>query len=456
VAQRIDVGSSVGSYRITGLVGQGGMGVVYLAQGPASDEPVALKVLSAEVAANEEFRTRFVREARYASTLPHPNIVPVRDVGESEGLLYIAMPYVHGTDLRSLLTAERRLGAERTLAILTPVASALDALHEHSVYHRDVKPGNVLIASGEGAERAGHCYITDFGLSKNPSRDSRPLTALGYLVGTSDYAAPERVLGEEGDHRMDVYSLGCVLYECLTGQTPFPGTDEVEVLRKHVEEAPPRVSAHRPDLPPELDGVIAHAMAKQPSDRYATCGELMRAAAAAMGLPLPEPAPAAAPADGVAASPRLRLRVMEGAAAGTELAVEDELLIGRHVGGEGTLGADPELSRQHARIYRGPQGWLVEDKGSTNGTFVNDRRIAAPTPLRAGDRIQMGGSTLEVQVSPAPAPVAAPDEAAPPPLSLRLSFEGDREATLELEEGGERVKLVYEGGRWRLAAGSGG
>jgi Protein kinase domain/Inner membrane component of T3SS, cytoplasmic domain len=454
VAQRIDVGSVIGRYRITGLVGQGGMGVVYLALDPASSEQVALKVLSAELAANEEFRTRFVREARYAGTLPHPNIVPVRDVGETEGLLYIAMPYVHGTDLRSLLTAERRLDPDRTLSILTPVASALDALHEHGVYHRDVKPGNVLIASGEGTEAAGHCYITDFGLSKSPTRDSRPLTALGYLVGTSDYAAPERVLGEEGDHRMDVYSLGCVLYECLTGATPFPGTDEVEILRKHVEEAPPRVSTHRPDVPVELDGVVARAMAKQPAERYASCGELLQAAAAAMGRPAV--APAAATEDGRAAAPRLRLRVVEGAAAGTDIAVEEELPIGRHAAGEGTLGADPELSRDHARIYRGAEGWLIEDKGSTNGTFVNDRRIAEPAPLAAGDRIQVGTTTMEVQVSPRPQPAAAPEEAGPPPLSLRLWFEGASEALLELEEGGERVKLVYADGRWRLAAGSGG
>src|SRR5215210_445193 len=272
----IGVGSEIGGYRVTGLIGQGGMGVVYLAES-ASGEQVALKVLLPEIAQQEEFRRRFVRESRYATALNHPNIVPVHEVGQAGGILYLATDYVLGRDLKMLLALEGRLEPERSLALLSQVGAALDALHASGIYHRDVKPGNVIVASGEGPEEPDHCYLTDFGLSKHPTQDSKALTGAGAFVGTYHYTAPEQILGNEVDHRADIYSLGCLLYECLTTEPPFRRERETDVLHAHIEEPPPKPSEARDGLPLELDEVIAKAMAKDPEERHATCVELIEA-----------------------------------------------------------------------------------------------------------------------------------------------------------------------------------
>jgi serine/threonine protein kinase len=193
------------------------------------------------------------------------------------------MRYVRGADLRAVIREEGPLAPDWAMTIVSQVASALDEAHAEGLVHRDVKPGNVLIASGRGPESSGHVYLSDFGVTKRTSSDPG-LTATGQFVGTLDYAAPEQITGGDLDGRTDAYSLGCVLFECLTGDPPFVRDAEMAVLWAHVHQPPPKVTDKRPDLPPEIDGVVTKAMAKSPDDRYATCAELASAARAALGV----------------------------------------------------------------------------------------------------------------------------------------------------------------------------
>src|SRR5262245_2791079 len=291
------------------------MGAVYLAERRESGEQVALKILLSEMAGDEEYRRRFIRESEYASSLNHPNIVHVYEFGEANGVAYMAMEYVPGHDLTVEL-AKGRLTPERTIAILEQAASALDAVHASGLYHRDVKPANILVAEDE--ETGGlRCRLTDFGLSKHPTQDSSPLTSAGFFVGTSQYVAPEQILAKELDHRVDVYSLGCLLFECLAGETPFMRPREEQVLYGHIQDPPPKLTQTRPDLTPAIDAVIEKALAKEPEERYASCGELVDAAREALGGASTPPADC------------LRLRVTAGNAEGSEIKIEQELLIGR-------------------------------------------------------------------------------------------------------------------------------
>ena len=290
----IGVGSEIGGTRLTQEIAQGGMATVYAAEQLATGESVVVKVLRPEYARNEQLRRRFVREARYATSLDHPHVVRVHDAGEAEGVHYIVMQYVRGTDLRAWLASQGPLHPYETIRVLGEIADALDAAHASGLLHRDVKPGNVLIASGEGPEPPGHSYLTDFGLSQDRSRDSGALTLAGEFVGSVLYAAPEQILGTELDARADVYSLGCVLYESLVGTPPFSGEIATEVMQAHLESPPPKPSKQVRWLAYLLfDDVIARALAKDPGDRYATCGELIAAARDALGLAA-EPAPPAA------------------------------------------------------------------------------------------------------------------------------------------------------------------
>jgi tRNA A-37 threonylcarbamoyl transferase component Bud32 len=263
---------TLAGYRIESVIGRGGMGVVYLAEHLRLKRKVALKVLVPELAEDERFRARFVHESELAASLEHPNVVPIYDAGESGRDLYIAMRYVAGTDLRSLIKAESPLEPARALSVVAQVASALDAAHERGLIHRDVKSANVLIEAGKGS-LGEHAYLTDFGLTKRPESVSG-LTKTGQFLGSVEYAAPEQFEGKPLTPQTDVYSLGCVLYECLTGDVPFPREHEAAVMHAHLRESPPRPTDKRPDLPHGIDAVEARAMAKRPADRYPTCGAL--------------------------------------------------------------------------------------------------------------------------------------------------------------------------------------
>jgi serine/threonine protein kinase len=273
------IGTRLAGYRIEALLGRGGMSVVYRAEQARPRRYVALKLLSPGLAENDAFRQRFLRESELAAATDHPNILPVYDAGEAGGVLYIAMRYVEGVDLRVLLAREGRLEPGRALAIAGQVAGALDAAHTIGLVHRDVKPGNILLAAG-----GAHAYLADFGLTKRADSASQ-LTVAGQVLGTVDYVAPEQIEGGRVDGRADQYSLGCVLFECLTGSVPFPRETELAVLWAHVHQPPPRPSAVAPDLPPRLDAAVARALAKPPADRYPTCGELV-ATAEAVANPL--------------------------------------------------------------------------------------------------------------------------------------------------------------------------
>jgi YVTN family beta-propeller protein len=273
-------GNDIAGYRLEDLLGRGGMGAVYRAEDLRLGRKVALKVLAPELAENERFRERFLRESQLAASLDHPHIVPIYAAGEADGQLYLAMRYVEGYDLRQLLAREGPLPPERALRLVEQVGDALDAAHERGLIHRDVKPGNVLIAERAGRE---HCYLADFGLTKQTTSISG-LTGTGELVGTVAYVSPEQIRGEPVDARADVYALACVLYECLAGEAPFARDSEVATLWAHVNEPPPSLSTTRSELGREIDRVLARALAKAPEDRPRTCGELVASARAALGL----------------------------------------------------------------------------------------------------------------------------------------------------------------------------
>jgi predicted Ser/Thr protein kinase len=271
------IGTTVAGYRLEKLLGRGGMSVVYLAEHVRLGRKVALKLLSAALSEDESFRERFERESRRAAEIDHPNIVPIYDAGDADGQFFIAMRYVQGSDLKTAIKTDGAMNVGRTLYILEQAASALDAAHERDLVHRDVKPANILIE-----DPSDRVFLTDFGVVKHTA--SQGLTKTGFFIGTVDYAAPEQIEGLPVDARTDVYALGCVLYECLAGRAPFDRDAEVAVMHAHLTEPPPSLRTARPDLPKELDRVIAAAMSKAKDERPSTCEELIRAAhAAALG-----------------------------------------------------------------------------------------------------------------------------------------------------------------------------
>jgi serine/threonine-protein kinase len=273
------LGTRLAGYRIQALLGRGGMGVVYLAEQLGPRRQLALKLLLDPVAAGEAFRERFLRESELTAAIDHPNVLPVYDAGETDGVLWIAMRYVPGIDLAALLHRDGPLAPEPALALCGPVAGALDAAHTRGLVHRDVKPANILLAVEDGA--VTQVYLADFGLTKRVG-GAGGLTVSGQVLGTIDYVAPEQIEGGEVDGRADQYALGCVLFECLTGTVPFRRDSELAVLWAHVNDPPPHISDQRPELPAALDDAIDRALAKAPGDRYPSCAAMVAAAQATL------------------------------------------------------------------------------------------------------------------------------------------------------------------------------
>ena len=282
-------GIALAGYRIEALLGSGSMGSVYSALDVELDRRVAVKVLRPELALDDRFRRRFLDETRLAAGLEHPHVIPVHAAGEADGHLYLVMRYVDGRDLAAVLRSLGRLDPERVLHVLGQVAGALDAAHARGLVHRDVKPANILLARG-GPAGAEHAYLCDFGLAKLTSTVSS-LSGERGIVGTVDYLAPEQIEGLPVDGRADVYALGCVAFECLTGRAPFARDNELAALMAHVNEAPPRTSDLVPELPEALDDVLARALDRDRERRHATASELVADARTALAGGTPAAAP---------------------------------------------------------------------------------------------------------------------------------------------------------------------
>jgi predicted Ser/Thr protein kinase len=409
------IGAEVAGYRIEALLGRGGMSVVYLAEHLRLGRKVALKLLASVLSEDEGFRDRFVRESRRAAELDHPNIVPIYDAGEADGQLYIAMRYVEGCDLKTLIGRDKRLSTGRTLYILEQVASALDTAHDHDLIHRDVKPANILIA-----EPSEMVYLADFGVVKHTA--SRGLTKTGFFIGTVDYAAPEQIEGLPVDARTDVYALGCVLYECLVGKAPFDREGEVAVMHAHLVEPPPTLTTLRPDLPKSLNRVIASAMAKSKDERYNTCEELIDAArsaalqrtASAVVLPAPDPdagdessstgenAPAAALGTGIATPSEI-----VAAAAPTGVARDDRVQVSGAPPGPPPApppanGAGPPRAPRERRVPWLPMALVALAAAAASGVAVYFATDNGSSPKAAATTVttQTGTTTSTGKTTP--------------------------------------------------------
>ena len=274
----VSIGSVFAGYRIEGVAGEGGMGRVYRATQVGLDRPVALKLIVPELAEDAGFRARFERESYLAASIDHPNVIPVYEAGEADGRLFIAMRWVEGIDLRSLIASEGRLDPSRVVAIVAQIGAALDAAHSGGLVHRDVKPANVMLTATHGEE---HAYLTDFGLTKKTA-STTALTRTGHFVGTPDYMPPEQIRGERADARADVYALGCLLFHAVAGRTPYDRDSEVAKIYAHLHDPPPSVVETVPGAPVGLDAVIRRALAKEADQRYPSAGDLGRAARAAL------------------------------------------------------------------------------------------------------------------------------------------------------------------------------
>jgi hypothetical protein len=365
------VNSEFGPYRIERPIARGGMGEVLRACDTRLDRIVALKVLPPHLAADQEYRERFRREAHAAARLREPHIVPIHAFGEIDGRLYLDMQLVEGEDLAARLNTRGPMTPAEAVDVVGQIAQALTAAHAEGVIHRDVKPSNILL------NRNGFAYLVDFGIAR--SRESATgLTGAGAAIGTLDYMAPERFTGARPDQRVDVYALACVLHQCLTATKPFTATTAASLLNAHLNQAPPRPSLLRPDVPGALDGVVARGMAKSPDDRYATAEALAAGARAALGSSSPRRDFAAAPAE-----TRAFTKVAPDAAPGRKagLAVALTIVLVILLGGAGALIALPALQSRTTTTTptSAPLAAPVPARTTTSATAETTEPVAVPT-----------------------------------------------------------------------------
>jgi serine/threonine-protein kinase len=397
-------GAEIAGCRIEAVAGRGGMGIVYRATQLSLGRPVAVKLIAPDRAGDPGFRERFERESRVAAAIDHPNVIPVYAAGEEAGHLYLVMRYVAGTDLQGLLARERTVPPARVAAIALQVGAALDAAHAVGLVHRDVKPANVLL-SGE------HAYLADFGLSQHMGTDTK-LTTTGHWIGTADFMAPEQFSGEEVDARADVYALGCVLYNALTGEVPYPRGTVPATMLAHLHDEPPRPAEVAPDVPAGFDRVIARALAKDPADRYPSAGDLGRAAlAAAEGRPVTESERtvargAAAPPPAAAREPAAAPVARDGTAAHTAV-----------IGDEGRTAVLGDEGR--TAVLPGGDG---RRNGAPPPPPRTDQQPGATLPLGDRPRRRRGRRALAVL-----AVLAGAGAAAAGALALTLDGSGDRQ-----------------------------
>jgi len=355
-------GTVFAAYEVRGRIATGGMGEVYLCRHRVLDRMDAVKVLLPHLAGNSSFRRRFLREALSAARLRHPHVVTVYTADEAEGLLYLAMEYVPGEDVGTVLDRERRLDPARAVRLLGPVADALDAAHRVHLVHRDIKPRNLMLSVPAG--QAERLTLVDFGISRLLDDDA-DITRTGEIVGTIAYCAPEQLTrGARVTGASDQYSLACVAYECLTGALPFPRDGQLAIMTAHLTAPPPSASAVRPDLPAAVDAVLARAMAKDPAARYATCVHFVGALANALQTVRPVPsAPPPRTAPDAAGAPAGLLQAVRSATAPRPRNDPEFLsvVMGADAGGPTRvgLGAGPVAVRGEAEAAAGVLRWLV-------------------------------------------------------------------------------------------------
>jgi YVTN family beta-propeller protein len=391
-------GATLGSYRIESVVAHGGMGTVYRAAQEALGRTVALKVIASNLARDPDFRSRFEREARLAASIDHPNLVALFEAGEEDGVLYMAMQYVEGSDLSRVLESESWLEPQRAVRLVEQVAAALDRAHASGLVHRDVKPANVLLGEVDGGEWA---YLTDFGLTKAAASGSE-LTGSGQWIGTLDYASPEQIEDGKVDARSDVYSLGCVLYELLTGRIPYERDDEVAKLWAHVNAPPPRPSEAVEGLPAGIDEVVTRALAKRPSERHPSAGDLARAARAALEgseVSSPERSVATGRAAGDGGRTRVMLRerarppVLIAAAVAALVIAAVAAIVLLPGGAAPTVAATIDVGDAPVALSYGEGGVWVSDEAA--GTLT---KIDPATDEAQGPAIAIGGAPRGVAV----------------------------------------------------------
>jgi ABC-type multidrug transport system ATPase subunit/serine/threonine protein kinase len=442
-----------GPYRIERLISRGGMGEVYRAFDTGQNRVVALKCLLPHLAADQEYAARFRRESELAARLREPHVIPIHRYGQIDGRLFIDMRLVEGDDLASVLTQRGPLEPRRAVNVIGQVAAALEAAHDDGLIHRDVKPSNVLVATSQSLGDTDFVYLVDFGIAR-PVGGAGGLTTAGSAIGSVDYMAPERFENGMVDHRADIYSLGCLLFECLTGNKPFVGAEPYAVIASHMNQPPPKPSVARPGTPTGFDDVVARAMAKKPGDRYASVAELAHAARAAMAAPVAAQSTAAKPsawwekkadnqpqqavtsppgqaaqstprqgfdwnnvrsvaaqkpAAPVAASPKVVAPKPVPAPPGQnpagwwerkataihQVAAAVRVLIGRAPECNIVL-SDELVSPQHAELRQVAGHWQIADLGSWNGTYVNGRRITQET-ITTQDVIGIGHALLRLE-----------------------------------------------------------
>jgi serine/threonine protein kinase len=394
----------IGAYQIAEEIGQGGMAVVYRAYQPQLDRWVAIKILQATETRGKQFLSRFRREARAIAALRHPNILTIYDYGEEHGIAYIVMEYVSGGTLKARLTGQPMEWPD-VATLIIPVGRALAYAHSQNIVHRDVKPANILLA------RPDWPLLGDFGLVKLIGRQ-RGITKPGVSIGTPAYFSPEQAAGEDVDHRTDIYGLGIVLYELLTGRLPFEAESPIDMMLRRLRDVPTPPRRLNPRIPPQLEDIILKALVRDPAARYPTMEALVNELAQVPGAtgrvtqPTPQTrAPASATARLGALSPVTGSRlIVTGTGAVLPLPQQREVLVGRadpqapqpdvDLGPHG--GGQAGVSRRHARLLRTPDGWLLEDLQSTNGTFLNSAPVqpGQPVPVRTGDIIRCGQLTL--------------------------------------------------------------
>lgn len=404
------VNKTLGGYSLIQELGKGGMAVVYKAYQPKLERWVAVKVLDLIYTSEDsDVLTRFRREARAIAALRHPNILTVYDYGEEEGLAYIVMEYVEGGTLKDRLTG-KPFDWRRAVNLAIAVGRALAFAHGQGIVHRDVKPANILLPGEDWP------LLADFGLIKL-QQARHALTQPGMTLGTPAYTSPEQALGEAADHRADIYALGVVLFEMVTGRMPFESVKPFEVLLMHVSDPPPHPRDLVPDIPERVESAILKALAKSPDDRYAQMSAMVSdlefawAAALAAQHPLGSGQadetihPATMQINSIQSFLRGPRFTVVGTGALLPIPPKDEVVIGR-ADPRGNIVPDIDLSiyggstagvsRQHARLLRKEGNWVVEDLRSTNGTYVNDQPVppSQPALLHDGDTVRCGQLAL--------------------------------------------------------------